>query len=52
MSKEVSLEHFTKAAREIGAHGDNDTLPFDLDNRFISIAMPILRRLLTIFSKP
>ncbi|EMC3687934.1 MULTISPECIES: RNA-directed DNA polymerase [Vibrio] len=36
MSKEVTLEHFTKAAREVGAHGDNDTLPFDLDNRFIS----------------
>ncbi len=36
MSKEVTLEHFAKAAREVGAHGDNDTLPFDLDNRFIS----------------
>lgn len=36
MAKEVTLEHFIKAAREIGSHGDNDTLPFDLDNRFIS----------------
>ncbi|OOE37731.1 reverse transcriptase [Salinivibrio kushneri] len=36
MEKEVTLEHFEKAAREIGAYGDNDTLPFDLDNRFIS----------------
>lgn len=36
MAKDVTLEHFEKAAREIGAHGDNDTLPFDLDNRFIS----------------
>ncbi|SDH89319.1 Reverse transcriptase (RNA-dependent DNA polymerase) [Vibrio xiamenensis] len=36
MASEVTLEHFKKAAREIGAHGDNDTLPFDLDNRFIS----------------
>ena len=33
---DVTLEHFKKAAREIGAHGDNDTLPFDLDTRFIS----------------
>lgn len=36
MVQEVTLSHFKKAAREIGAHGDNDTLPFDLDNRFIS----------------
>lgn len=26
--------HFERAAREIAAHGDNDTLPFDLDVRF------------------
>lgn len=30
------LEHFQRAAADIGAHGDNDTLPFDIDNRFIS----------------
>ena len=28
------LRHFVRAARDIGAHGDNDTLPFDLDVRF------------------
>lgn len=28
------LRHFERAAREISAHGDNDTLPFDLDVRF------------------
>jgi hypothetical protein len=32
----VRLEHFTRAAEEIGKHGDNDTLPFNMDNRFIS----------------
>ena len=31
----VTLEHFKRAAAEIGSHGDNDTLPFDIDNRFI-----------------
>lgn len=30
------LEHFQRAAADVGAHGDNDTLPFDIDNRFIS----------------
>lgn len=28
------LRHFERAAREIAAHGDNDTLPFDLDVNF------------------
>ena len=32
----VTVEHFKRAAIDIGAHGDNDTLPFDVDNRFIS----------------
>jgi len=32
----VTLEHFIRAAADIGAHGDNDTLPFDVDNRFVS----------------
>jgi hypothetical protein len=31
----VKLNHFKRAAADIGAHGDNDTLPFDVDNRFI-----------------
>lgn len=29
------LRHFERAAREIAARGDNDTLPFDLDVKFI-----------------
>ena len=29
-----TLDHFERAAREAAAHGDNDTLPFDLDVRF------------------
>lgn len=33
---DVRLEHFGRAAADIGAHGDNDTLPFDIDTRFIS----------------
>lgn len=28
------LHHFERAAREISRHGDNDTLPFDMDVRF------------------
>src|SRR5690625_4874250 len=30
-----TIEHFERAAREIASHGDNDTLPFDLDVRFV-----------------
>lgn len=29
------FQHFERAAHEIAAHGDNDTLPFDLDVRFV-----------------
>lgn len=32
----LTLEHFRRAASEIAAHGDNDTLPFDVDTRFIA----------------
>lgn len=32
---DATLGHFKRAAVDIGAHGDNDTLPFDVDNRFI-----------------
>ena len=32
----VKLEHFKRAAADIGANGDNDTLPFDIDTRFIA----------------
>lgn len=31
----IDLDHFRRAAVDIGAHGDNDTLPFDIDNRFV-----------------
>src|SRR6266404_1651557 len=32
---DVRLDHFKRAAIDIGAHGDNDTLPFDIDTRFV-----------------
>ena len=31
----ITLDHFKRAAKDIGSNGDNDTLPFDIDNRFI-----------------
>lgn len=31
----VKKEHFLRSAADIGKHGDNDTLPFDIDTRFI-----------------
>lgn len=31
----VDLEHFARAAAEIGHDGDNDTLPYDLDAAFV-----------------
>lgn len=33
---QVSLAHFKRAAADIGANGDNDTLPFDVDVRFVN----------------
>ena len=32
---EINLEHFKRAAIEVGENGDNDTLPFDTDNTFV-----------------
>lgn len=32
---DVTLDHFKRAAADIAAHGDNDTLPFDVDVRFV-----------------
>lgn len=29
-----TFEHFKRAALEVGKHGDNDTLPFDMDVKF------------------
>ncbi|TNZ95750.1 RNA-directed DNA polymerase [Vibrio parahaemolyticus] len=43
--QEVKLEHFVQATREIAAHGDNDTLPFDIDNRFVSDNVDSLSKL-------
>lgn len=34
----VTLDHFRRATADIGANGDNDTLPFDIDVRFIKDA--------------
>ena len=32
---QVTISHFEQAAVDIGSNGDNDTLPFDIDNKFI-----------------
>lgn len=32
----VTIEHFNRAIDDIGAHGDNDMLPFDVDTIFLS----------------
>ena len=34
--RDVTLDHFKRATADIGACGDNDTLPFDIDVRFIN----------------
>jgi hypothetical protein len=31
----VRFDHFERAGADIGAHGDNDTIPFDIENRFV-----------------
>ncbi|WP_407223089.1 RNA-directed DNA polymerase [Enterobacter roggenkampii] len=36
MMNTVKLEHFIRAIEDVGAHGDNDMLPFDIDTVFIS----------------
>ena len=33
---DITQEHFERAAADLGAHGGNDTLPFDIDTRFVS----------------
>jgi hypothetical protein len=42
---DVELRHFQRAAADIGAHGDNDTLPFDVDTRFVKYSREELSRL-------
>lgn len=39
------LRHFERAAREIAEHGDNDTLPFDVDTRFCRDEGPALAQI-------
>jgi hypothetical protein len=31
----IKKEHFERAVADVAAHGDNDTLPFDVDIRFV-----------------
>lgn len=47
----LTLEHFRRAAVDIGSHGDNDTLPFDIDNRFINDNQEALADLAYKFSR-
>jgi hypothetical protein len=42
---DVRIEHFERAAQDIGTRGDNDTLPFDVDNRFVKEKSAALSRL-------
>jgi hypothetical protein len=42
---DVRIEHFQRAAQDIGARGDNDTLPFDIDSRFVKEAADALSNL-------
>lgn len=41
----VTLDHFRRATADIGANGDNDTLPFDIDVRFIKDKQELLAEL-------
>lgn len=47
----IELEHFRRAAIDVGAHGDNDTLPFDIDSRFIKERMEDLAKLAFVFAQ-
>jgi hypothetical protein len=35
MSASIKQDHFYRAALEIGQAGENDTLPYDVDARFV-----------------
>jgi hypothetical protein len=48
---ELKLEHFKRAAMDVGAHGDNDTLPFDIDNRFVKERQDALAELAYAFAQ-
>jgi hypothetical protein len=47
----IKLDHFSRAVADVSAHGDNDTLPFDVDNWFISESQNQLANLAFKFSK-
>ena len=47
----ITLDHFKRAIEDVGAHGDNDTLPFDVDNRFIADNLNELAELAFRFSQ-
>ncbi|MEO6065614.1 MAG: hypothetical protein ABIP49_07555, partial [Lysobacterales bacterium] len=47
---QVMLAHFERAAVDIAAHGDNDTLPFDIDTRFVADKQAELARVCVLFS--
>uniref|UniRef100_UPI0011CDA8DA RNA-directed DNA polymerase n=1 Tax=Pseudomonas chlororaphis TaxID=587753 RepID=UPI0011CDA8DA len=42
--------HFSRAIDDIAAHGDNDTLPFDVDSRFIAASKESLIKIALKFS--
>jgi len=46
---QVRLDHFQRAAADIGANGDNDTLPFDVDVRFVNEKQNDLAQLAWLF---
>lgn len=41
----VTIEHFKRAIDDVGAHGDNDMLPFDVDTMFLSESKDKLAKL-------
>jgi hypothetical protein len=45
MILEVSENHFLRAAREIGKSGENDTLPYDPDARFIKESAEVIAKI-------
>jgi hypothetical protein len=48
---DVKLEHFRRAIVDVREHGDNDTLPFDIDTRFIADAEEDIAKLAFRFSQ-
>ena len=46
----ITKDHFKRAAADVGTHGDNDTLPFDIENRFVKEAQDELADLAFVLS--